>query len=279
MSQSERIVELVNQMPQVDELGKVTGPEWKIAEAIIGQVFDGGEQRIHEVIDLLEPPGGADDCKPRYLIHAMAVYVARPEGHKWRDAYGRVLASRLGTDVPKLVQAFLVSQLQVAGTGAVAGQLGAQLLNEDLCEYATQALLAIRAGAAELFRRALPKANGPVLLTIVNALGVIRDQESAETLRRLANHDDPRIQLAALSALARVGDSASADLLVEKADKAKGFYRTAATDACLALAERLREEGLRDKALKIYTHLRDTRRNTSEEHVVSAAEKAIMRTN
>jgi len=154
MSQTDSIVELLNQMPELDELGKVNGPEWRVAETIIGRVFDGGEQRIQEVVALLVPPGGEDDCKPRYLLHAMAVHVARPEGHKWRDVYCRALASRLGSEVPESVQAFLIGQLQVAGTGAVAGQLGAQILNEVLCEYATQALLAIREGAAEQFRRA-----------------------------------------------------------------------------------------------------------------------------
>lgn len=275
MTQSERIVELVNQMPKLDELGKVTGPEWEVAEAIIGQVFDGGEQRIHEVIDLLEPPGGEDDCKPRYLLHAMAVQVARPGGRKWRDAYCHALASRLGSDLPKPVQAFLIGQLQVAGAGAVVGQLGAQLLDEELCEYATQALLAIRVGAAEQLRRALPEAKGPILLTLVHALGVLRDEASGVPLRRLANHGDPQIESAAIQALARIGDSASVDVLLQKADEAKGFHRIAATDACLTLAGRLAENEFRNEALKIYTHLRDTRRDTSEDHVASAAEKAM----
>jgi HEAT repeat protein len=209
----------------------------------------------------------------------MAVHVARPEGRKWRDMYCRTLASQLSADAHKNVQAFVIRQLQVAGTDAVAEQLGAQLLDKDLCEYATQALLAIHAGAANQLRGALPEAEGPVLLTVVRALGVLRDQESAESLRQLTDHDDPQIQLAAITALAHIGDPASVDVLLRKADEATGFDRIAATDACLVLAERLLEEDLPNEAKKIYAYLRDTRQNTSDGHVVSAAEKGIARIN
>jgi len=58
------------------------------------------------------------------------------------------------------VKAILIQEIQAVGGAEAAAALGARLLDEDLCDPAAMALVAIREGAAEEFRRALPASKG-----------------------------------------------------------------------------------------------------------------------
>ena len=79
----------------------------------------------------------------------------------------------------------MIRQLQVVGGLEVVQTLGKLLVDEDLCEYAAQALVAINNGAAEQFRRALPKSPPPCRPTIVQNLGVLRDKEAVDLLKQI----------------------------------------------------------------------------------------------
>jgi HEAT repeat protein len=150
------------------------------------------------------------------------------------------------------------------------------LRDEALYPDAAMALLAIRDGAAEQFRAALPDVTGPQRVAVIQALGTLRDGESAGPLRRAAERDpDPVARLEAVWALANIGDSAAAGIVMKAADEARGFERVRATKACLLLAERLAAGGRRQDAEKIYRHLRDTRTDPAEQYVRDVAERAI----
>ncbi len=275
MATSSKLAEVVEQMLTLDESGKVTGPEWSAAEQVYRDILEGGPDQIAALAAMIVPPGEGDDCKARYLMHGLALYVCRPAGAGWRDVFLKAVAALVAGDSPKPVRSFLVQQLQVAGTRDVADSLGTLLLDEGLCESAAQALLAIRDGAAEQFRRAAPRARGKTRLTIAQALGVLRDAPSVEILVGIAADPDRDSRLAALAALADIGDPATADLLIRAADVAEGWERIQATEACLVLADRLIVSGHKEPARRIYTHLRETRSDPSESHVRDAAERAL----
>jgi HEAT repeat protein len=148
------------------------------------------------------------------------------------------------------------------------------LADEALAEYAAQALLTIRDGAAEQFRAALPRATGRQRLPVVQALGVLRDAPSADNLKPLATDKDADVRRAAVWALANLGDVGSADLLLKAAD-GEGYERIEATPACLLLAENLLAAGSRKEAVRIYTHLRDTRTEPAEAYVRDAAARGL----
>jgi HEAT repeat protein len=274
MKASETLIALVNQMPQPDAkriLGTVDKPA---VEKALAEILRGGRDNIAGLIDLLVEAGKGDDGKARYALHALTVEVCKRKHGKQRQTFVEVLASALGGDRPKEVRAFLIRQVQVAGTREAVPALGKQLLDEDLCEPAAQALLAIKEAAVEQFRAALPKATSKQKLTIVQALGVLRDEKSARTLKDLVSDRDREVRLAAGWALARIGDAGSADLLLKAADKA-GFERIKATQACLLLAETLRASGKKKEAARVYTHLRDTRTDPSERYVKEAALRGL----
>lgn len=274
MAASSTVVDLVNQMPDLDKSGELTGPQWPDVEVVYRKVLEGGPDAVTAVAGLLVPPGEGNDYKARYLLHGLALFVCRPEGAPWRGAFIQALLSQLDADRPKAVKSFLVQQLQVAGTSETALPLGRLLLDPELCEPAAQALLAIRTGAVEQFRQALPQARGASRLTIVQALGVMRDVQSIPALETIAKDSAPDARLAALEALAGMGAPSMVDLLLKAADASTGYERIAATEACFVLAERLIAAGHEADAGRIYAQLSKRRTTPHEQHVADAAERA-----
>lgn len=240
----------------------------------LSAILQGGRESIAGVADMLVEPGKGDDSKARYALHTLAVQIGSRRDDGERRLFTGALASSLKKDRPREVRGFLVRQLQVVGGREVMPFLGKLLLDEEVCDEAAQALLAIKAGAAEQFRAALPKAAGRPRLAIVQGVGTLRDKESAKLLHSLAADKDREVRLAALWALANSGDAASADLLI-KASGAEGYERIKAASACLLLAERLLSAGQKTEAARLYTHLRDTRTDAGEQHVRDAAVRGL----
>jgi hypothetical protein len=269
---SSALVELVNKMPDPDERGMYcTDIDKGKIEGAITDILKGGRNNIIGVIDMLVEPGKDDDVKAHYALHCMALAVCKQDSTRARRRFSRTLASQIGGDRPKGVQKYLVRELQVAGGKEVVEALGKLLVDEELCEPAAQALSAIGDGASEQFRRALPAAKGKCRLTIVQNLGVVRDAESVELLKKSVSDEDKEIRIAAVWALANIGDAGSSDVLLRAADKAQGWERIQAAKACLLLAEKILAAGKRSEAMRIYKHLRDTRTDPAERYVSDAA--------
>jgi HEAT repeats len=238
-------------------------------------IRQGGADSIVGLVEMLVEPGKGDDSKARYALHALAVQVGGLRDDKQRRAFAEALASTLEGKRPRTVLAFVVRQLQVVGRQEVAAALGKLLVDEELCEPAAQALLAIKTGAVEQFRAALPKTAGKARLTTIHALGTLRDLQSAGVLKKLVTDRDQDVRLTAAWALANAGDATSVDLLI-KASGAEGFERIKATSACLLLAERLLAAGKKAEAERLYKHLRDSRTDPGEQHIRDAAIRGLV---
>ena len=137
------------------------------------------------------------------------------------------------------------------------------------------ALAAIGDGAAEQFRNALGKSSGKMKLTVIQNLGVLGDTGSVKQLKAAISDEDREIRLAAGWALANIGDSGAADLLLDAADAKDTYERAKATKTCLLLAERLAAAGKKEQAVKIYKHLRDAREGSDESYVCEAANEGL----
>jgi len=164
--------------------------------------------------------------------------------------------------------------LQVTGGAEVTGTLGEWLQDDELWEDAAQALLAI-GGTADRFLKTLPKAKGKQLLTIVQALGVLKVNNAAERIRELVLAEDANLRQVAARALADMADAGAVGPLLKSADNAKGFERNKQTGACLQLAENLLALGRKKEATRIYRQLRDTRKDPAESHIREAAELGL----
>ncbi len=272
---SSALAELVSKLPDPDNRGMLTRIDKQTVDSVIAGIHQGGQDNIIELIGMLVEPGKGDDVKPRYALHCLALYVCQRKDENQRRAFAEALASQLGGDRPKEVQGYVVRQLQVAGGREVVGALGSLLNDEELCEYAGQALVAIRDGAAEQLRKALPRARGKCRLTIVQNLGVVQDAESIEVLMSAVDEDDREVRLAALWGLANIGDPRCVNVLLKAADVRNAYERIKATQACLLFAENLLAAGRKSEAVRVYSRLRDTRSDPSEQYVRDAATKAL----
>lgn len=275
---SSKLTSLISQMPDPDGRGMYcTDIDKEKVEKAIAQIHNGGRNNVIAIIDMLVPPGQGDDVKAHYALHCLALHVCKLDDNQ-RRRFARAVASQLGGDRPKAVQRYLVRVLQVAGGEEVVRTLGDLLIDEELCEPAAQALVAIGNGAARQFRRALPRAGGKCRLTIIQNLGVVRDANSVDALKRAVTDEDQGIRVAAAWALANIGDDGSGVLLLKAADESDGWERIQVTKACLLLAENLLAAGKNYEAMRIYTHLRNTRTESAERYVRDAAKKALAAT-
>jgi hypothetical protein len=269
--QTSALVALVNKMPNPDERGMYcTDIDKEKIEGAIRDILKGGRENIIGVIDMLVEPGKGDDAKAHYALHCMALRVCKLKNDRPRRRFSRILASQIGGDRPKEVQKYLIRELQVAGGKEAVEALGKVLVDKDLCEPAAQALAAIGEGAVEQLHGALSRVSGKCRLTILQNLGVVRNVKSASALKKAVSDEDEAIRVAAVWALANIGDADSANMLLKVADQADGWERIQAMKACLLLAEKLRAKGRKNEAVRIYKNLRDTQTKPSERYVSDA---------
>ena len=269
----EAIPGLVDKIPPLDKGGTFTAPPWEEAIEVLDAILK--DDGVSAVIDLLKPVDDGQDYKARYILHAMAQYLGRPGKEGLRAKYGAALALPLSSDKPASVRGYLARQLQVIGGREAVPALGKALVDPEIFEYAAQALLAIREGAAEEFRKALPALKGAPRLTALQGLGVLKDVEAIDAFRQAVA--EPETRLVAAWALANIGDAGSVDLVLKAADVEPGHDRVKGTSTCLLLAERLLAAGKKADAAKIYKHLEATRTDPSEAYVKELAVEALAR--
>jgi len=278
MAVSEQLKKLVDQMPDADSRGMYTTDiDKEKIEKAVAEIAKGGWENVLGLVEMLGEPGSEENVKPHYALHCVVNHALIAGDQRARKEVAEALAGQLSNN-PALStcnRAFLCQELQWVGHGEASAALGKLLLDEDLVEPATMALTAIRDGAAEQFRAALPRAKGKCLLNVVQGLGAVEDRQSARALQQALSDPDREVRLAAGWGLSRMGDAGSVDALLKAADVEPGWERIQATKHCLVLAEKLSAAGGKDQAAKIYAHLRDTRKDPTEKYIREAAEKAL----
>ena len=236
------------------------------ATDISRELLKGGAETVKTLVALLAEPGKIDDSKIRFAVHGMALYVARAgvkEGEALAEQQAErkmmadsLLAALADEARPPIIKAFLIQQLRFCAAKEACEPLGKFLLDEKLCEDATQTLLSIKGEeAAAALRQALPQAKGGCRLTIIQALGVLRDAKSAPEIAKSASDENREIRLAALFALANLGDPAWTELLTKAASVEPPYERSQATNSLLTHARRLIEGNQQPDAEKVYRAL------------------------
>lgn len=242
---------------------KFTAPDPALARKLAAQVFAGGRNGVLELLRLLDNPA---DYKPEYLLHCLAVFA----NAKQKKLLVRTIVSHLDKSQARPA---LIRELQWIGSEDAAKALGKCLTDEKLCADAAAALTAI--GNASEFRKAFPKAAGKCRVTIAQNLGVLTDAKSLDLLRGSLRDADPDLRLTAAWALARIGDAASIDPLIQMADTTQGYTRAKATNTLLLLAETLAAHGKKPEATRIYTHIQNTRTDPKEKYLRDTAAKHL----
>jgi HEAT repeat protein len=276
MAVSEKLKALVDQMPDPDGRGMFTEniDKEKIDKAI-ALIHEGGRENIEGLIEMLGEPGTEENVKPHYALHCLANHVLVIRDENGQRQFSQTVAAKLDSDLPPHTKVFLCQTLQWAGRKEAAPALGKLLLDEQLVEPASMALTAIRDGADEQFRAALPQATGKCRLNVVQGLGAVEDRQSADALRQAIGDSDREVRIAAGWGLSRMGDAGSVDVLIKAADSEPGWERIQATKHCMVLAEKLSASGKPELAARIYKYLWETRTGSSEKYIRDAAGKAL----
>ena len=279
MAASANLKELIDQMPDPDGRGMYcTNIDKEKIEAAVAEIAKGGADNVLAIVDMLvDPKIGEDvtDVKPHYALHCVVNYPLIQKDEAMRKAFCLVLASQLGGRRGKGVQGYLCQELQWAGRTEAVPALAKLLADEELVDPAAMALVAIKTGAAEVLRAALPQAKGRCRLVIVHSLAALADKESATIFAGALTDSDREIRLAAGAGLANIADASAVDALLKAAGGEPGWERIQQTKQCIVLAEKLAASGNKAAANKIYAALRDSRSDPTELYVREIADKAL----
>ena len=221
-------------------MAKIPSDDAAAAMAAYGELVKLGPQGIKDLAALIVEPGAVDDSRARTALHGLAMYVSRPGADAERKMFSETVAGLLGGKAPNSVKGFFLAQLRLAGLPDAAPVIGGLLASDELCDYAAQTLVSIGPdAAAPVLRQALPKATGKCRLTIIQNLGVVRDAQAGPELMKAAADSDREVRLAALWALANIGDPTAVDAILKAVNVESVYERAKAADAALLMAQRL----------------------------------------
>ncbi len=257
------VVDIVAKMPAYDA---ATG------QPMLEEILELGPGALKELCSLITPPQDTGDAKARYAVHGLVLYTKRPGAEADRAKVEKALLDALAAAKDPDLKVFFIEQLQLCGSDAATGPIAALLVDERLCDPAAKALIRIGTPrCVELVRAELPKAQGKPLVTIVQALGVMADKQSAKAILPYAADKDQTLRRTAWLALANIGDASAGDALAAAAESTGRYERALGTKYYLLLATRLAEGGDKDAAAKICRGLLKVRTDPAEGNVVCAA--------
>ena len=147
----------------------------KAAEEIGKQLVAHGPAVVEQLLgEVGEKFGDKSGVKATYALHALVVFASRPKADAERLWVAETLAKQLEAKHSKDVKSLIITQLQLCGGEKEIPALAKFLTDENLCEPATQALLAIRGQAAlAALREALPNVQGKQRATITQAVEIL----------------------------------------------------------------------------------------------------------
>ena len=231
-----------------------------------------GPAGIQAIAQLLVPPGTGNDTQARYALNGLVKYAQRPGAESDRALVAGALAAALKTAANPEIKSFLINQLQLIGHDDVVPALSEYLTDTRLCDPAARALVAIHTPAAGMaLAKALPSAAAAERVTLLLALGEIRQNSAVKDILVYAQGEDHPARLAAWFALANIGDPAAIDVLRQATYSALAYERLKANSFFLLLARRLAELGQPDLGEKICRDLLAARLPNNEINVNSAA--------
>jgi HEAT repeat protein len=213
-------------------------------DALAARLVSLGPEGIQAVCLMLAPPGPEDDTRARFALNGLVNYVSSPRREPQRKILLKSLAKALERERSKDVQAFLISQIQLAGDRASVKILRKYLKDQRLCEPATRALVSIGTPDAETaFLKALGSARGSNKVALIEALGQMRSRKATKKLMAYARSEAPEVRRAALYALANAGDPLAMNVLNKSFLQASLLERTQAPLLYLHYLGRLSESG------------------------------------
>ena len=289
MANAQDIKSLVESLPALDtdpegekpkeahmrQQGKLTGPTWEQGEKTFRQILDGGKPAVLAVIDLIDLPDTGPRYKARYALYGAATLITRIGSTPGRQAFTQAVAERLAGDSPTALKALLIGALQICGDNLANAALAPLLAHEELCDPASRAMASIGGDAADHLRKALAEARGRRLLSVIDALGSLRDAASADALIQLASSGEADSRAAALWALSRIALPQTVEKVIAASSGLGDGGRRQGLTTLFALAENLAARASKAEAARVYQHLQAICTDKTEKHLQDAAAEAL----
>jgi len=222
---------------------------------------EGTESSAGRVVELVRQLAG-DDVATREAavleLENLVTRAARPEAGKERREVAKALAGALAEDHPTAVKRILIESVARVGKWEVVSPLGKMLGDNAadplLRDAACRALGSNRTpGAKKQLRKALETTEGELRIAVIRALGEHRDPLSAAALMQIAQDDeDAGSRLAAVVALAEIGEISSVDILEGALRTYQGEELRQVQDAYLRFGDSLLRNNERGQARRVY---------------------------
>ncbi len=261
----------LEQMPTPDKRGLYSQIDQEKVEQAVAEIFQAGPEAWTLLIDQIVEPTTGGDHSARYALHVLGLHVSKLHDAESRKKFTAALARPLGGTKPKPVQAYLAQELWYFGTIDALAVLANLLDDAELCDPAAFAMMAHEDKATPFLRQALPHAKGKCRQMIVQCLGRLRDEQSADEIAKSAGDTDVEMRQVAVWALANIGLPSAADTILKAAQTPEGWERIHAAKCCLLLAERLVAAGRKDDAARLTRYLKETRTDRTEKYIAEAA--------
>ena len=241
-------------------------------DLLTSEIVQLGPQGIREMSRMLVSPGTGDDAQVRFALNGVAVHVSRSGAEDERMMFALAIIESLESAQDNEVMAFLIRQLQLAGREESVKPLSVYLMEERLCEPATQALLAIGTSDAEkVLRKSLGKVSEGNRPTIIKALGELRSRAAVKKIIGYAEEGDESLRQVALYALASIGDPRAEKVLDSVPVTASSYERARAPSLYLLYAQRLAESGSTETCVRFCRKMIDNYTAPQESHIQCSA--------
>ena len=184
----------------------------------------------------LKPQGG-NNAPVEYATNSYAFYVMQPGMDGQRATYVQGLLHALDKLTDKNNKGYVFELLKFCAKNDAIEKVAPYLSDEELAEKAARVLNAIRTPeAAQALHTGLQNApSEKIAMGITAALGDLEYAEAeAKIIELLGKYNSDNYQLTGLTALSKIGETASAPVFLEKA-KAKNFQFDASNAASLAV--------------------------------------------
>ena len=174
-----------------------------------------------------------------------------------RRAFVSAALGKLTNDTPVAIQVLLIEQVGGLGKYEAVRPLGKILADESadplVRESTRRALEAIPVVTVKkALRDALGKASGTLRIGILRSLGTRRDSLAVQHMLEAAEDDDVEVRLAAIEAMALVGEISSVGTVEKALGRYEGVALLRVRRAYLRLADSLVENSERGTARRIY---------------------------
>ena len=264
---------ILDAFPLPAKHGKLSDIDKDATEKAIETIIANPAEAAKALADKLKDPSTeGSDIQARHAMHATAIRIPVVD-RSARKVYAEALAASLADKRPDRVKGFIIRQLQVCGGKEVVSAIGKFLTTGGLADDAAQALLAIKDGAVDEFRAALKKSKGDSKLrqNSLHGLAQLSDKSSTPEFIKALSDKDEDTRLLGLWGLSQVADPKTLEPFLAADKKETGYARNQSAHLGFKFAEKLSKKD----ASKIYKHIIETRKATTEKHLVELAKAAL----